>query len=171
MGKQAPGRSQLYKGLPLTSQCLLSFALPVLSTQSPSGPHPAGSIPAVSCRNSLLWAQPLQPVAWVMLLRGLQAAQHLKERAGIESTLCLQSVPFAGTPLPISRNHFLLGGPCRSREEQASLGTQTPQACRPLRMGSAGHLPELLQLLNELRFPKHLEQCGTGVRALSIFLK
>lgn len=152
LGKQAPCRSQLHKGL---------------SAQSPSGPHPAGSIPSVSYSNSLLWAQPLQPVAWVMLLWGLQAAQQ----ASIKPTLCLQSLPFAGTPLPISRNHFLLGGPCRSREEQASLATQTLQACRPLRMGSAGHLPELLQLLNELRFPKHLEQCGTGVWALSMFLK
>ena len=39
----------------------------------------------------------LQPVAWVMLLQSFQAAFQ----AGIKPTLCLQSLPFAGTPLPI----------------------------------------------------------------------
>lgn len=73
--------------------------------------------------------------------------------------------PAPGTALPISRNHFFLGCPWGCGKELGSLGTQV---CIALTTGCGGRRSELMLLLNELIFPKHLKQCGTGASAINL---
>ena len=171
LGKAGPGQEPAVQGAPPhLSVPLLVCPRPAEHTISqwptPCGHHPCcqlqdfsslGTAPAACGLGDAAAGSPGCPALE-------RAGRHQAHPLPPESPLCWDTPSHLKEPL-------LAGRPMQEQEEQASLGTQTPQACRPLRMGSAGHLPELLQLLNELRFPKHLEQCGTGVRTLSIFLK
>ena len=147
----------------------LSASCPtVLSTRPPSPPAPSGQAPCCWLQEFCRGHSPCS----TRCLWGLQAVLHLEEQAGTKPTLLPPVSPLCqGHPFPSQGTHFLLGCPCGCRKEQGSLGTQAPQVCIALRMGSGGHLSELIKLLNELRFPKHLEQCGTGVSAISMFAK